>query len=90
MGCLSESLDRPVSSPFPFDAERTEFFFGKIECLLSECESLLSKSGVFELVNTVVNMRPVMGKSVHDWFVDILGRPKEMGYSSDHFMNINK
>jgi hypothetical protein len=84
LGGLAESLDGPVVGSFPVDGEGTEFFFGKIEGLLSEGESLLSESGVFEFIDAVINVGPVVSKAED---VGSLERRlfDEGGYSSDHF-----
>lgn len=84
MGGLAESFDGPVVGSFPVDGEGTEFFFGKIEGLLSECESLLSESGVFEFINAVINVGPVVSKAEDVGSMEG-GLFDEGGYSSDHF-----
>lgn len=74
-------------SSFPFDGEGTEFFFGKVEGLLSEGESLLTKSRVLEFIDSVVDMWPIVSEAKYVGTRE-RGGFEEVGYSSDHLLLI--
>lgn len=87
LGCFAEGFYWPMVCSLPFDRVWTEFLFGKIEGLLSEGKSLLPESRVFEFIDTVINMGPIMCKAE---LVGSLQRRfiEKIGYSSDHFILI--
>lgn len=73
-----------MTSSLPFDRIRTEFLFGEIECLLSQSQGLLTQGGILELVDTIVDMRPVVSETETISTAQISWLD-EISYSSDHY-----